>query len=88
MGVVTGIIEFEGIASPYQFFRDYCLKHNVPTNKDDPEYEAISTQSIKDIKVFNEAGLEIKGEGTTVSGFREEGPYMGNKYIPLTSSAS
>jgi hypothetical protein len=76
MGVVMGLIVFEGVASPYQFFCNYCKNNNVSINEDDPECEAIFTQSIEGLKVFNEAGVEIKGEGVTVSGFKDEGYYI------------
>ena len=82
MGVVMGVIDFEGIESPYLFFRNYCEENNIVINEDDPEYEAIFTQSIDGLRVFNEDGVEIKGVGATVSGFKEEGYYIDVFGIP------
>lgn len=73
MGVVMGKIIFEGIDSPYQLFRNYCKKENIAINEDDPKIGAIFTQSIQELKVFTEDGIEIKGAGATISGFTDEG---------------
>ena len=73
MGVVFGLIEFEKINSPYKFFRDYCNKNNVIVNADEPEHELIDTQEINSLSVYNENGVEIKGEATLINGFKEEG---------------
>ncbi|MEZ5427383.1 MAG: hypothetical protein R2747_14020 [Pyrinomonadaceae bacterium] len=73
MGVVLGDIKFEGIESGYAFFRDYCIKHNVPINQDEAEQKFIDTQHIEGIKIISEDGTEIKGEGICVRGFDEEG---------------
>jgi hypothetical protein len=82
MGVVMGLIEFEGVVSPYHLIHNYCENNNVTINEHDPECEVIFTQSIKGLKVFNEAGVEIKGEGVTVSGFQDEGYYINIFGIP------
>lgn len=74
MGVVFGLIEFNGIALPYSLFRDYCLKNNVTINTDEPELELIDTQVIPELKVFRNDGLEIKGvAGNAICGMKEEG---------------
>ena len=74
MGVAFGLIEFNEIESPYQFFKDYCLKNGIMINTDDPDFEFIDTQVIPKLKVFRQDGLEIKGEaGNHISGMKEEG---------------
>lgn len=73
MGVVFGLINFEGINNPYQFLSNYCKNNNIPVNENNPEVESISTQTIDDLTVFNEDGIEIKGAGSAISGFMEEG---------------
>lgn len=74
MGVVLGLIKFNGVESPYQFFKDYCLKNNVTINTDDPEFELIDTQVIPELKVFRNDGLEIKGvAGNAICGMKEDG---------------
>ena len=74
MGVAFGLIEFNGIESPYEFFKEYCLKNNITVNTDEPEFEFIDTQVIPELKVFRQDGLEIKGvAGNAVCGMKEEG---------------
>ena len=73
MGVVFGLINFEGINNPYQFLSNYCKNNNILINENDPEVEAIFTQTIDTLTVFNEEGIEIKGVGSAISGFKEEG---------------
>lgn len=82
MGVVMGLIEFEGVASPYHLFRNYCENNNVPINENDLEDEVIFTESIAGLKVLNEAEVEIKGVGITVSGSKNEGYYVDIFGIP------
>ncbi|WP_299261430.1 hypothetical protein [uncultured Aquimarina sp.] len=74
MGVVFGLIEFDGIESPYEFFKDYCLKNNIVINTDDPGYEFIDTQVMSELKVFRQDGMEIKGvAGNAITGMKEDG---------------
>jgi hypothetical protein len=74
MGVVLGLIEFNGIESPYEFFKEYCLKNNIVINTDDPEFEFIDTQVISGLKVFRQDGMEIKGvAGNAITGMKDEG---------------
>ncbi|GAL63185.1 hypothetical protein JCM19300_1207 [Algibacter lectus] len=74
MGVAFGLIEFNGIETPYEFFKEYCLKNNIVINTDDPEYEFIDTQVISELKVFRQDGLEIKGvAGNAITGMKDEG---------------
>ncbi len=73
MGVVVGKIVFEGVESPYALFKEYCSANEVTLNEDDPKLEAIFTQSIDALRVFRDDGLEIKGIGATIMGFKEDG---------------
>jgi hypothetical protein len=74
MGVAFGIIEFEGIESPYSFIKEYCSKNNIIINTDDPEFEFIDTQVIPELKVFRNDGLEIKGIAkNAITGMKDEG---------------
>ncbi len=74
IGVVFGLIEFNGIESPYRFFQNYCSKSSIVINTDDPEFEFIDTQVIPELKVFRNDGFEIKGvAGNTICGIEEEG---------------
>ncbi len=74
MGVAFGLIEFDGIETPYEFFKEYCLKNNIVINTDDPEFEFIDTQVISELKVFRQDGLEIKGvAGNAITGMKDEG---------------
>ncbi len=73
MGVVIGKIYFENnISSGYEFFSEYCRNFNIPINEDIPKEKFISTQSIEDLTVFSEDGIEIKGVGVYVVGFEDE----------------
>ena len=71
MGVAFGLIEFNGIETPYEFIKEYCLKNNIVINTDDPEFEFIDTQVISELKVFRQDGFEIKGNAIT--GMKDEG---------------
>jgi hypothetical protein len=73
MGAVIGKIQFEGISSPYSLFKNHCVEHGVSLNEDDPEIEAIFTQSIGGLRVYRDDGHEIKGAGATIIGFKQEG---------------
>jgi len=74
MGVVFGLIEFNGIENPYKYFKEYCLKNNIVINTDDPEFEFIDTQVIPELKVVRQDGLEIKGvTGNAIAGMKDEG---------------
>jgi len=74
MGVAFGLIEFNGIESPYYFFKEYCLKNKIIINTDDLEFEFIDTQVMSELKVFRQDGLEIKGvAGNAITGMKDEG---------------
>ncbi|WP_430413182.1 hypothetical protein [Kordia sp.] len=74
MGVAFGLIVFNRIESPYEFFKEYCLKNNIVINTDDPEFEFIDTQVISGLKVFRQDGLEIKGvAGNAITGMKRDG---------------
>lgn len=74
MGVVFGLIEFNGIETPYEFFKEYCFENDIVMNTDDLEFEFIDTQVISELKVFRQDGLEIKGvAGNAITGMKDEG---------------
>lgn len=76
MGVIIGLVEVDDITSPYQFILKYCTQHKVELNENDPTHEAIWTQSIDDLRVFDETAAEIKGEGVALSGCKNDGYYI------------
>ena len=74
MGVVFGEVEFVGIESPYAYFKTYCQKAQIAFEEDDPDLELIGNLVLPDLKVFNENGVEIDGDGGIyVSGMKGEG---------------
>ena len=83
MGVVSGLIEFKTIKSPYTFFKEYCLNNDIIVNIDDPEVECIATQVISELKVFRQDGLEISGVvGNTITGIKTDGYEISIMGIP------
>jgi hypothetical protein len=73
MGVVMGKIIFNDNSYGYNNISNYCKENNIVINEDDKENKLIDTQSIPNLKVYNEERKEIKGEGTCISGMEEEG---------------
>jgi hypothetical protein len=67
MGVVFGQADFIDIDSAYKFFKDYCNQNEIKFT-DYPEDKLIQTNSIPDLKVIDEKGIEIKGQGNQISG--------------------
>lgn len=72
MGVVFGLIEFDGIESPYEFFKEYCLNKQIELASDYPEDKMISTMSIPELKITTDNGIEIKGVGNQITGMDNE----------------
>lgn len=72
IGVVFGNITFIGIASPYTFFKDYCIQHHLRFTEY-PEMHFIATFDIPDLMVVNDEGVAIKGISTEISGEAKEG---------------
>jgi len=68
MGVVFGRIHFTNIVGDYDFLKIYCLEYGIELANDYPEDKLISTRTIKNLKVRNENGVEIKGLGNHISG--------------------
>ena len=73
MGVVMGHIVFVDIAAPYPLLRDYCVDHGIELNEDEPELALLMTQSIAALRVIDDHGVVIKGDGATIAGMQEEG---------------
>ncbi|MFI5406952.1 MAG: hypothetical protein ACHQ1D_10620 [Nitrososphaerales archaeon] len=67
MGVVFGQAHFVDIDSAYEFFKNYCNKNNIGF-KDYPEDKLFQTRTIPNLKVIDETGIEIKGQGNQISG--------------------
>jgi len=68
MGVVFGQIHFINVTSAYNFIKTYCLTNNIKIISDYPEDRLIATAVISSLKVVDQNGIEIKGEGVTVEG--------------------
>ena len=67
-GVVFGKINLLNIESGYQFFKTYCQRNNVKIVTDYPNDKLITTSNIPNLKVINQLGTEIKGQGTNIEG--------------------
>lgn len=72
MGVAFGLIEFDGIESPYEFLKEYCLNKKIELASDYPEDKIISTMSIPELKITRDNGIEIKGVGNQITGMDNE----------------
>lgn len=72
MGCVFGQISFLGKDLNYDFLSNYCKENNITFNAY-AEDKFISTQIIPTLKVVNEDGAEIKGEGCCIAGMDSEG---------------
>jgi len=71
-GVVFGNMNFIGISSPYNFFKDYCIQHSIRFTEY-PEINFIATFNIPDLRVINNEGVEIKGISTEITGDIKKG---------------
>ena len=67
MGVVFGQIYFTCIGYGYDFFKQYCLAHQIEIT-DYPEDKLISTRQIPNLQVFDTKGNEIKGMACSIDG--------------------
>jgi len=72
MGVVFGVISFIELNIGYDFIKNYCKSNNIELASDYPEDKLISTRTIKNLKVLNESGTEIKGIGNQITGMDGE----------------
>ena len=68
MGTVFGQIHLINTISGYAYFKSYCLTNNIALTDDYPEDKLISTRTIKNLKVLNADGIEVKGLGNQISG--------------------
>lgn len=71
MGVVSGKINFTDENFNYNFFTDYCKKNSIKA-EEHPKNLFISTQTIPNLKVYNESSKEIKGIGCYIAGMDSE----------------
>lgn len=67
MGTVFGQANFLDLGSVYKFFKDYCTKNNIEFT-DYPDDKLIQTRTIPNLKVVDDEGIEIKGQGNQISG--------------------
>lgn len=72
MGIVHGKIIFKGIDSPYDFFKNHCVKFDVQINSDCPEDQFIDTVVIPQLEIFLENGEFLKGWGGAISGLGKD----------------
>jgi len=56
----------------YDFLKEYCKKNKIELADDYPEDKLISSMTIKNLKIFNENGVEIKGMGNQISILNDE----------------
>ena len=68
MGVVFGIISFTESNIGYTFIKEYCESNGIQLTYDYPIDKLISTQTIENLSVKNDLGIEIKGIGNQISG--------------------
>lgn len=61
MGIVYGKIIFNNIKSPYELFKNHCLKYNIQINVDEAEERLIDTVVIPQLKVYTQSNIELKG---------------------------
>ncbi len=68
MGVVFGKVMFDSIVSGYDFFKAYCESNNVKIITDYSDDKLIVTSDIPTLKVLDQNGNEIKGQGINIEG--------------------
>ncbi len=81
MGVVSGQIRFIDIQKPYDFIKSYCKKNKIEF-EDYPANKLISTRTIPALRVFNDKGQEIKGNGNQISGMDSDSYELTIEGIP------
>jgi len=73
MGVVFGKITFTDIALGYDFFKTYCLNNRIKIMADYPDDKLIATADIPNLKVIDQNGIEIEGQGINIDGMDSDG---------------
>jgi len=68
MGVVFGSMLLCNISSGYEFFKSYCMTNGLEINSDYPEDKLITVSDIPTLKIIDSDGVEIIGQGTSISG--------------------
>lgn len=71
MGMAFGEIKFTDIISGYDFLKAYCLKNKIEFT-DHPDEKLIMIGNIPNLKVVDNAGVEIKGIGIDISGMDKD----------------
>jgi hypothetical protein len=72
MGVVLGKVNFIEVNLNYTFFSSYCKINSIKV-EEFQEDKFISTQTIPELKVYNQREVEIKGIGCYIEGMDSEG---------------
>lgn len=72
LGVVLGKIKLVNITSGYDLFKTYCLKNRIEIINDYPNDRLIETSNIPGIKVIDDNGVEIKGQGINIEGMDDD----------------
>lgn len=67
MGVVFGTITFSDTTFNFDFFSKYCADNKISADIDNDD-KIIVAATIPNIKVFNDKGIEVIGEGCSISG--------------------
>lgn len=81
MGVVFGEIN-SLIQLDYEFLKNNCKTNNIELASDYEEDKLLSTRTIDQLKVINDAGIEIKGVGNQITGMDNEGFEISIEGIP------
>ncbi len=61
------------LSNPYDFFKHYCRQKQIAVSLDDPEYQAIATQTIPQLAVLNQHNQPIAHLGIYIEGMADEG---------------
>ena len=72
MGVVFGKILSSDKMLCFDFLSNYCRDRSIDMTEY-PENKLIITRTIAGLKVINQNGIEIKGEGVNIEGMDSEG---------------
>lgn len=72
MGVVFGKIISADKSLCFDYLQKYCKDNGIETTEY-PEDKLVNTRAIPGIRVVNENGVEIKGQGCTIEGMDADG---------------
>ncbi len=72
MGVVLGELKCIDQEFGYDYLKELCKDNQIELACDYPEAKMISIMSISELKITNDNGVEIKGEGNQITGMDNE----------------